>query len=236
MLSTGQILQRAFPTDGEISPAAPPRPGDVTFSGINVFGFPRLGQANSDAAPAPQADALFLETLERIGVGAVLLDPFDKALAFNPTAGEIFLSEVGPRLRNDACEWASRSLRTLIARAQGKSRCQMTACMTVPRENKRDLVLQSTPVTGFHRLMLLIDLSGAPHPTADVLQRMFRLTAAEARLAIQIAGGASPAEIARTNKVGIATVRSQLASVFAKTDTGRQLELASLLSRVALLS
>lgn len=233
MLSTVHVLrQQEFPVRGESLVVASPVSGDIDFSG---FGLSHLEQSDSDAAPESQAGSLFLATLERMGVGAVLLDSFDKALAFNKTASAIFLSELGPRRDKDASEWATRSLKALIARAQGHS-CSHTASIVVPRDDKRDLVLQSTPVFGLHRAMLIIDLSGAPHPKPDVLQRMFRLTAAEARLAIQIARGVSPADIARINRVGISTVRSQLASVFAKTDTARQLELASLLSRVALLS
>jgi DNA-binding CsgD family transcriptional regulator len=54
-------------------------------------------------------------------------------------------------------------------------------------------------------------------------------------LAVQITRGDTPADIARETGVSIATVRSQLASVFAKTQTGRQAELVALLARVAIL-
>jgi DNA-binding CsgD family transcriptional regulator len=64
---------------------------------------------------------------------------------------------------------------------------------------------------------------------------MFGLTPAEERLAVQITRGDTPADIARETGVSIATVRSQLAAVFAKTQTGRQAELVALLARVAIL-
>ena len=50
-----------------------------------------------------------------------------------------------------------------------------------------------------------------------------------------IASGATPAEIAADNLVSMATVRSQLASVLAKTQTRRQAELVALLARLAIL-
>ena len=42
-------------------------------------------------------------------------------------------------------------------------------------------------------------------------------------------------KIAKDHRVCVATVRSQLASVFAKTNTRRQTELAMLLARIAIL-
>jgi DNA-binding CsgD family transcriptional regulator len=68
-----------------------------------------------------------------------------------------------------------------------------------------------------------------------MLQRMFGLTMAETRLAIQMARGDVPADVARSRRLSRTTIRSQLASVFAKTQTRRQAELVTLLARVAVL-
>jgi DNA-binding CsgD family transcriptional regulator len=59
---------------------------------------------------------------------------------------------------------------------------------------------------------------------------MFGLTPAEAKLSVEISRGKSPTDIACLNGVSIATVRSQLAAVFAKTQTSRQTELVGLLA------
>jgi DNA-binding CsgD family transcriptional regulator len=83
--------------------------------------------------------------------------------------------------------------------------------------------------------MVLIDLDLTPRPSADVLKRIFGLTPTEARLAIELTGGRSPEEIAVATKVTVGTVRKQLATVFAKTNTHRQSELVALLSRLAVL-
>jgi DNA-binding CsgD family transcriptional regulator len=182
------------------------------------------------------AEAPLLATLERFGVGAVLLDANARVTAFNTKARKIFQTEVGLSIRADECEWASRSMRALLAGAQDSTSDRSATCMTIQRDDRRDLILQKTQVSSSCCLILLIDLDSGPRPRPEVLQRMFGLTSAEANLAIQISSGASPTEIARANRVSIATVRSQLASVFSKTETGRQLELASLLSRMALLS
>lgn len=63
------------------------------------------------------------------------------------------------------------------------------------------------------------------------LRRRFRLSKAEARVATLLADGQAPRMIADRLNVSIHTVRSQLQSIFSKTDTSRQAELTSLLLR-----
>lgn len=84
------------------------------------------------------------------------------------------------------------------------------------------------------RLALVVLHDGARMATSwseAALRRRFRLTPAEARLAMEIAGGTDLTTAA--NRLGVAreTVRSQLRAVFAKTDTHRQAELVALLAR-----
>ena len=62
-----------------------------------------------------------------------------------------------------------------------------------------------------------------------MLAAVFGLTAAETRLAAQLASGASLAEAAEKLKVSRTTVRTQLQSVFAKTETRRQADLMRVL-------
>lgn len=69
-----------------------------------------------------------------------------------------------------------------------------------------------------------------PHPR--ILGVLFGLSRAEARLALRLLAGQTPQECAREAGVGVATVRSQLHSMFAKTGARRQAELVALLARV----
>ena len=63
------------------------------------------------------------------------------------------------------------------------------------------------------------------------LRRRFRLSKAEARVAKLLADGLAPRVIAEKLNVSIHTVRSQLQSIFQKTETSRQAELTSLILR-----
>jgi DNA-binding CsgD family transcriptional regulator len=69
-------------------------------------------------------------------------------------------------------------------------------------------------------------------PGEEMLGALFGLSRAEARLALGLLMGRSAAEQARHAGVGLATVRSQLHSIFCKTGVQRQAQLVALLSRV----
>lgn len=72
----------------------------------------------------------------------------------------------------------------------------------------------------------------SPRPTEEQLSSQFGLTPAEARLAKVMSEGGSVSEYAANQGLSKHTVRSQLRSVFGKTGTHRQAQLASLLAGV----
>ena len=69
-------------------------------------------------------------------------------------------------------------------------------------------------------------------PNRALLAEAFELTPAEVDLATDLLGGLSVREIAASSGRSIATVRTHLANVLAKTGTARQSELARLLMRL----
>lgn len=69
-------------------------------------------------------------------------------------------------------------------------------------------------------------------PDERTLRTMFGLSPAEAKLALGLLAGRTAGECARNAGVGVATVRSQLHSMFAKTGARRQAELVAILSRI----
>jgi hypothetical protein len=75
------------------------------------------------------------------------------------------------------------------------------AWVVIRAEGRRPLILHAVPIaphaaSGPHTVVILIDLAGARQPSPEALQKIFGLTPAEARLAIEIARGRSPDEIA----------------------------------------
>lgn len=80
---------------------------------------------------------------------------------------------------------------------------------------------------------VLLHILGAQRVDPAILRALFQLSPEEARLVVALTAGQTPKDIAQRRGVSIATVRTQLRSVFVKTGTERQAELVALASRVA---
>jgi DNA-binding CsgD family transcriptional regulator len=72
--------------------------------------------------------------------------------------------------------------------------------------------------------------------SAQIIQGLFDLTSAEARVAHGIASGKTVDEMANEAGLAVGTVRQQLKSVFSKTGVSRQAELVGILAGSALFS
>lgn len=78
-------------------------------------------------------------------------------------------------------------------------------------------------------LVLIIDPEDEPEPAAALLRRLYRLTEAEAEVALHVMHGADPKQVSEELSISLTTVRTHLQHVFDKTDTHRQAELVRLL-------
>lgn len=81
-------------------------------------------------------------------------------------------------------------------------------------------------------LVVIIDPERRPEPAAELLCRLYRLTRAEADIAVRITRGSELKDIADALSVSLATVKTHLQHIFDKTDTHRQAELMRLLLTV----
>ena len=78
--------------------------------------------------------------------------------------------------------------------------------------------------------LMVVSTVQAQVANSSLLNALFDLTSAEARLADRLLTGQSLDDIAVLHGVAITTIRSQLSSIFAKTGTSRQGQLVALLS------
>jgi DNA-binding CsgD family transcriptional regulator len=92
------------------------------------------------------------------------------------------------------------------------------------RGSARDIFTQATA------LLVVTPVDRAAVPTAEVLQGLFDLTPAEARVARGIGQAETIDTLADATGVNRETVRSQLKAVLSKTGLSRQQELVSLLA------
>jgi DNA-binding CsgD family transcriptional regulator/PAS domain-containing protein len=140
---------------------------------------------------------------------------------------------------------ADRALAAAVDRAirhDGLARDPLAAVVLPRREGLRPLVAHVAPVVGLaHDILHLIaavvtvtDLDAeSTGPAENVLRQAFGLTPAEARLAREIGAGKTLSDVAHESGSARETLRTRLKSVFDKTGTGRQAELALLLSKLA---
>lgn len=173
--------------------------------------------------------------LDRLDVAAFVLDATGR-LSRSNAAGTVLLDRsdgverVGDRL-GCATSTADGALRRAIAEARaGRRRAALGGADVVlaPRRGGRPLLMfvMGLPDGGVAVLARDPERQG-PH-VEELLQRLFQLTPSEARVAVRIAAGEGPAEVAAVLGVTVDTVRTHLKRVFDKTATTRQSQVVRL--------
>ncbi len=114
-----------------------------------------------------------------------------------------------------------------LGRVQQRMAVQIWSAPRSGRERWLQTMLPGT--SGVHTLLLIRPLGESAAVTASMLMQVFALTAAEARLAQALVGGATLDDCAQRFCVSINTVRTQLRGVLGKTGCKRQADLVRLL-------
>ncbi|WP_374654619.1 helix-turn-helix transcriptional regulator [Phenylobacterium sp.] len=202
----------------------------------------RIGQRLAAAQSGRRA---MLDAFDRLDAGVLILDAAGRILHANRAARQMFsenieLSVVQGRLALRQPRLHDRLLTLLRASldiAQGKIGAPGGA-LSVPRIDRAPLALEIAPlppsasVTGLQQPAVLIHIRDPEAPLAAArLRELFGLTRSESVVAAALGRGASLDEIAAETGVGLATVRSHLKRILAKTGTHRQAEAAALLAR-----
>jgi DNA-binding CsgD family transcriptional regulator len=202
--------------------------------------FPVLsGDLTRFASPTPDPpslDTAWLQVMERLQCGAFLLDAHQRVVEWNDIGLALLIRWSGSTRtlssspKTEHITTALRRLLSLTTKASEKS------WRLVQNEDEPAVVACTFRLRAAEgTCCLLFDLAEAFHPDPSNLKKLFGLTSTEARLALEIARGASPAALADRMMVRQTTIRSHLAALFAKTGTRRQSELVALLARVSLL-
>jgi DNA-binding CsgD family transcriptional regulator len=189
------------------------------------------------------------QALDLVSFGVVVLDSRGRPLFVNQAADDILTANDGLRLGTQGLEVEQRSEAETLRRLIAESAATATSLGVAPggglrvsrRSGHRPYSLLVAPLR-LPRLpfcaeppaviVFLADPESRDDPPEAMLSRLYRLTPAEARLAGLVVQGHTPAEASELLGVSIATVRTQLASIFAKTETSRQSELVRLLLQV----
>jgi DNA-binding CsgD family transcriptional regulator len=98
---------------------------------------------------------------------------------------------------------------------------------------QRSAHLESPVTTDPAAMIVIIDPDGHSQPPMLLLRRLYKLTKAEAEVAVRIVRGTDARHIAEELCVSIPTVRTHIQHVYDKTHTHRQAELIRLLLTIA---
>lgn len=188
------------------------------------------------------------ETADQLSRGAFTFDKHGRLLWINRAAGAICRQADGLAVQRGLLTTAitaeTQRLHLLIHQAgqvAGGTTLVSDDAMLISRPSgRRSYVVLVSPLrAGQHRIddrhpavvVFVSDPEQAPELLAVRLSRLYGLTPAEARLALQLAAGHDLKEIATGSRRSMNTVRTQLKQVFQKTGTSRQAQLVRLVSQ-----
>jgi DNA-binding CsgD family transcriptional regulator/PAS domain-containing protein len=189
--------------------------------------------------------AAALDVLDRLDAGVLVVTRSCRILHANAVAEDMLrtTSEFGVLggrlfLRDGLLhERFARLVRSCVQTAAGQPERPETA-LAIPRAERLPLTLgvaplRPTDVLAVNRPLALVFLRDPEYaaPDTSCLRDLFNLTATEAAVAADLGRGRSPEAIARERHIGLATVRSHLKQILAKTGTNRQAEAAALIAR-----
>lgn len=184
-----------------------------------------------------------VETLALIGLPAGIVSRMSRLQAAND-----LLQAMMPRTLRDGHErvaFADAGADALLEGALQVGRLRLARSIPIPaRGTDPAMVAHLVPIRGAARdvflgsafLLVLTPVLQSRVPGAALLQGLFDLTAAEARVVRGLLAGETIKAIAERLGVGQDTVRKQLGSIFGKTGVQRQVDLVRLLSGLTLKS
>lgn len=176
---------------------------------------------------------------------AILVVEVDMKLGFANTAAENFLSDgtiiksSGPSLFFQD-QFAQSAIQKAILLGQRNEVALGTLGIGVPlSKSQRPAVAHVLPLgrrsqntqfkNGSAAVIFVAAAGGTTVPAIDAIAALFGLTAAEKRVATQVANGFTRAEIAAASGVTDGTVKSQLTAIYEKTNAKGQRELELLI-------
>lgn len=194
-----------------------------------------------------------LSLLDRLPIGVVLVAPGCRVIEVNERARQIIALEDGPRIDGDILRTASQSetarLHRLVATATApQDRMAETAedvlALSRPSGRAPFSALVSPLASGAYPpgegVPLAAILLSEPHRQQDIdpvrLERLYRLTPAEAQLAVLLAQGRHLEDAAERLHVSLNAARTRVKRIHKKTGTNRLADLVRvILSDVAVL-
>ncbi len=190
----------------------------------------------------PEAGRLAETALDRLSIGVLIVASDRKVLAGNNTALAFIKGSPAISLRHGLLHLTNADFDHLLQKALHGLRNAIWVRLTPGTDTDAPLTISATPLpervglpsmTGGRATLILLGSSGpSMQELCEALDQLYKLTAAEARVACAIASGQTPVEIAEEAATSTGTVRTQLKSIFAKMGITRQSHLVAAVSEV----
>lgn len=169
--------------------------------------------------------------LDPLAHAAFLLRPDGSVFHMNAAAADLLRREKSILLRRGRLDAVPQKagFRAALARACGNP--PEAGAILLPRPQARPLVMSLAPVVsaaGERQALAMVQEPEAGPGAAAWLRELYRLSPAEAQIAVRLADGLSVAEIAGERGAGVGTVRLQLKSIAHKLQCHRQSEIVAI--------
>jgi len=187
--------------------------------------------------------------LEMLSTAVIFLDISGHVIFMNRAARRLLSENDGillmrTRLRADRpseCAELQKRIAEAVLTSAGKG-LSPAGSLFVTRRNGLPLQVFVTPVRGLpvdgtvspSAVVFVNDPSKRVRPAEKILQQLFKLTAAECRVALLLADGRSTREVSGLLGVSANTLKTQLSNIYSKTATSGQPALVRLLTQLAI--
>jgi DNA-binding CsgD family transcriptional regulator len=173
--------------------------------------------------------------LDAIGMAILIVDRSANLLHANRHGRRALQRNDGLAVRGDALcatsESPAQKLKIAIEAATGPAPVAGTVSLTTSGRQSWPITVVPLPGSAQSAALLIFrDCGGLDATLPSRLRSLFKLTAAEARLAIAVSEGMSVSRYASENLIARSTVRSQTKSIAAKMRCSRQVEIASIVA------
>jgi DNA-binding CsgD family transcriptional regulator len=182
------------------------------------------------------------ETLDSLGLQALVVNEQGKVLAANPLAEALggyaqWRAQDHVSLKDKAADQLLRDAIAAIDEAGGAVRsfpvrdtdaeAMMVAHVVPIRLSARDIFVRCAAA------LVLTPVTLPQAPPVELVQSLFDLTPAEARVARSLASGKTVDEIATDGGISPNTIRTQVRGVLEKTGCNRQVDIVALLTAIS---
>lgn len=199
------------------------------------------------AQDATEAErTVYAGALERLSIGAVILDKKGRVLKSNHAADEILAERNGISLVQGGLQASygseNRELHRLIDQAiagHGEQGPGVVGAMSITRNaghGNLGILVRTAPITEWSEpanraaaVVVIRDSESRVQASHALMKRLYGLTPAESTLTLKLLDGLTVDEAAEELSISRNTARCQLRAIFAKTGVTRQTELLRLL-------